>query len=92
MKSAMMLIGVILTGGTGLAIYLGNNLRKTKTRAKKASAEIRQHTEEVRARRKLKNDWANEHEVISDNAFVGYPHKDQVIGGVTVHCPKCKEL
>lgn len=92
MRPAMTFIGVILTVGTGLSIYLGNNLRKTKARAKKASAEIRQHASETRARNKLRNDWANEHEVISDARFVGAKHEDQTIGGITVSCPKCKEL
>lgn len=87
-----MFIGVVLTGGTGLALYLGNNLRKTKARAEKASAEIKQHNAEIQARRKLRNNWDNEHLVLSDRAFAGFKHETQIIGGIYVSCPKCKEL
>jgi hypothetical protein len=92
MRPAMMFIGVILTGGTALSVYLGMKLKVTKERAKKASAELKADAENNRARRKLRSDWANEHEVISDHSFKSFPHESQVIGGVTVHCPKCKEL
>lgn len=92
MRPAMLIIGVILTGGTGVSLYLGNKLRQTRKRAMKASAEIRQHAQETRARNKLRTDWANEHEVISDVRFVAFPHNPQKIGGIEVSCPKCKEL
>jgi hypothetical protein len=92
MKGALMLLGILLTGGTGVAAYLGNRLRKDKARAKKASLELRTETENARVRRRLRRDWANEHEVISDYNFVAFPHKTQTIGGIEVSCPKCKEL
>lgn len=88
----MAFIGVILTGGTAVSVYLGMKLKVTKARARKASAEIRQHAEENRARRKLRSDWDNEHQVLSDNAFAGFKHETQTIGGIEVSCPKCKEL
>jgi hypothetical protein len=92
MKGTMLVLSFVLVVGTGLAVRVGLTMRRTKLRAQKASAEIKVATENARARRELRKNWSNEHEVISDVRFVGYPHQSQTIGGTTVSCPKCKEL
>jgi hypothetical protein len=85
-------LGVVLTGGTGFAVYWGLQLKKTKDRAREMSQKLKQERADKMARDLLRRDWDNEHELLSENAFVGYKHDPQTIGGYTVACPKCKEL
>lgn len=92
MRGALVVLSLVLVVGTGLSVRVGLYLRRTKARAKKASAELKIETENVRARNELRKNWSNEHEVISDIRFVGFPHQPQTIGGTTVSCPKCKEI
>lgn len=92
MRGALVALGFVLVMGTGLAVKVGLHMKQTKDRAKTASANLKMDVENARARNKLRRDWSNEHEVISDNAFVGFKHVSQTIGGTTVSCPKCKEL
>lgn len=92
MRGALVALGFVLVMGAGLAVRIGLTMRRTKVRAKRASAELKVATENARARNKLRRDWSNEHEVISDIRFVGFQHISQTIGGTTVSCPKCKEL
>jgi hypothetical protein len=92
MRAVLITLGVIVTMGSGVAVYLGKMAKDTQDRAKAASVRIKQDVENNRARMKLRRDWANEHEVISDISFKAFPHEPQTIGETTVSCPKCKEL
>lgn len=88
----MIILGFVVTMGTGVAVLVGRKAKETRDRARFASARIREDVENHQARRNLRRDWDNEHDVLSDNAFVGFKHEPQTIGGTTVFCPKCKEL
>jgi len=88
----LIILGFVVTMGTGVAAYVGRRAKQTKDRVKAASAKIREDVENNQARRTLRRDWDNEHDVLSDSAFVGFKHEPQTIGGITVFCPKCKEL
>lgn len=94
-----MLLAVLVTGGTGVAMYVGLKLRRTlgieqetQNRAKKASEDIKSDLEFKRQRDKLQRDWENEHLLFSEETFAGFSHFTENIGGVNVSCPKCKEL
>ena len=87
-----MLLGILLTGGTGVAVYLGSKLRNDKKRAALASKSIKAELEAKRQRDEIRRNWENEHILFSDEAFTGYAHFSVNIGGTTVSCPKCKEL
>lgn len=92
MRAGLILLGFVVTMGTGVAVYLGRSVKETQDRAKATSARIKEDVENNQARRALRRDWDNEHSVLSDNAFAGFKHDSQTIGGVEVSCPRCKEL
>lgn len=85
------IIGFILAGGTGAAIYLGSKLRTTRAveqetqdRAQLASQNIKGDLGAKRQRDDLVRGWLSEHEILSSAK-----HLPENVGGKIISCPKC---